>query len=73
MNTPQGVTWNEDHVSRPWGEIIRKWRSTEYITNGVTWIHLVAESGPNFFQQNPPHNGNGVVITEFSLSITVSN
>jgi hypothetical protein len=74
MNTPAGVTWNEDVVRGPWGSLSRKWRSTEYTTNGLILIHLLAELEPNLSQQNSPREADGTeMITEYSLLLTVSN
>jgi hypothetical protein len=70
-NTPNGVVWKEDHFSGPFG---RKWHSTEYTTNGLILIHLVAELEPNLSQQNLSHEADGTeMITEYSLLVTVSN
>jgi len=63
LNTPDGVVWKQDQFSGPMG---RKWHSSDYTTNGLILIHLIAEFEPNLAQGT-------VVITEYSLLIAVSN
>lgn len=70
-NTPAGVTWKEDKVPG-WQEVIRKWHSTEYTEDGLMTVHLVAVLGP-ILPKDPLHEDTSQVITEYSLSVAISN
>jgi hypothetical protein len=71
MNTPAGVSSKEDNGLPGWPGLVRKWYSTDYTRDGFSQSALVAELEP-IFPKNLS-NGGTLDITEYSLSIAVSN